>query len=183
MIKTSKRFIWKAVLKKLNNMSESSEQFIPVLDAERVPAPLEGDWQILESSLKELNSRFQSRVAGLRAHASEGRAFRNVMDIGNNLIASVDILFQTKDPKVKTAENYFMVEKKIAALKKYFELLDNFPEFKEKEFAASGMAFPDIDQKYRGHEEAVAGDGYASYKEAYIYESAKILQSEHKEAA
>ncbi len=165
-------------------MSEFRADSISPEDLERIPEPVEADWVELATTLEALNKHYQELMVGLPESKKEGWARRNFMDIAGNLIAPVDLTLKANKELTRTRDNYYASVKKLAALDKYLYLLDNFSDFKEKEIAESGMAFPEIDGKYRGHDEVLSRDGYRDYKEAYIYESAKLLeQTKNNQAA
>ncbi len=159
-------------------MSESRDHNIFSEATELQQEPTESDWLVLKEEVNVLMKRYHEIVHSLPADKNAGFARRNFMDIFNNLIGPVDLALQPIMAEKRSADEYYSGLKRVEALKKYFELIENNDDYRLKETAEKGLAFPSLDEKFRSDKQAVEVAGYRDYREAYIYESAKLLEAD-----
>lgn len=161
-------------------MSESHEHAIPPEDLEKIPEPTESDWEEFCLQVKALEERYQLEQKIFKDAGNEVTVQLNYHDIVGNLLVVSKLISRKKLPvNRRESDLYYRAVKYNSLVEEYFKLINNYSGFKSGEFSPAG-AFPEILKKYFGNEEQVKKDGYTNYREAYIQESAKLLEAESK---
>ncbi len=110
----------------------------------------ETDWQVLKQGAVRL-------IETVRTRRDEGDgASRSYDHILNNLCLGLTLAIETADnPAKRTDERYGMATKTIDYVKRYFKLLEDFPDFAEKELKPGGGYFPEMMNQLAGTREFI----------------------------
>jgi hypothetical protein len=98
----------------------------------------EADWQ----ALKQEALHWVERVTKGEEGDGASRSYDHIL---NNLCLGLTLAIETADnPAKRTDERYDMATKTIDYIRRYFQLLEDFPDFAEKELKPGGGYFPEM---------------------------------------
>jgi hypothetical protein len=109
----------------------------------------EADWQ----SLKQGALYWIERVAKEEEGDGASRSYNHIL---NNLCLGLTLAIETADnPAKRNDERYYRAIKTIDYIKRYFKLLEDFPDFAEKELKPGGGYFPEMMNQLAGTREFI----------------------------
>lgn len=140
--------------------------------------PTSAEWNVLYDKVEELHRRYQDfrNMAQTAREKNPSVTTTHFSDMLNSIGFLSLFRRETHQDNMKTAALFETATRECLQAEKYFSLLEQYPEFMDKELSKQGPAYPEMWADYQQHPENVKKAGYTSYQEAYIYTAAQALE-------